>query len=245
MNAVAAGTIRRPVIRAAALLLALGPGLAGCGADTTTEPQPHPQPTATPAPTFETESHEPVEAGAGTYRMPASAWSVVDLTVTLPRGWTVQYGHVLAKHPDQDRELGFYPVVVEEIYTDACGGEGVTRKVGPGVDDLVDALLEQRGPLAGDPVETTLGGHPATRVDLEVPPNLDLDDCRLADIGLQVWYAAPADKYFVLLRDGIASVYVLDVDGMRQVFLVQHRSGTSDKGVAELHRVLDSIRLDP
>lgn len=38
-----------------------------------------------------------------------------------------------------------------------------------------------------------------------------------------------ADKYFVLLPDGIASVYIVNVDGQRQVFLTQYRSATSDE----------------
>ena len=63
-------------------------------------------------------------------------------------------------------------------------------------------------------------------------------------IGLQIWYSAPADKYFVLLADGIASVYVVDVDGQRQVFLTQYRSATSDEDVRELQTILDSIHLE-
>jgi hypothetical protein len=47
----------------------------------------------------------------------------------------------------------------------------------------------------------------------------------------------------VLLRDGIASVYIVDVDGRRHVFMTQHRSGTSEGDVAQLQAVLDSIHL--
>lgn len=136
--------------------------------------------------------------------------------------------------------------MVDEIYTDACQGDAVPVEVGPRVDDLVDALLTQAGPVASGPVDATLGGHPATRIDLEVPQGLDLEACRLGDagvLGLQIWYSMPADKYFVLLSDGIASVYILDVGGERQVFLTQHRSATSREDLAELQAVLDSIRI--
>ena len=72
----------------------------------------------------------------------------------------------------------------------------------------------------------------------------DLEACRSEGIGLQIWYSAPADKYFVLLADGIASVHIVDVDGERQVFLTQYRSATSDEDLRELQLVLDSIRIE-
>jgi hypothetical protein len=118
--------------------------------------------------------------------------------------------------------------------------------VGPGVDGLVTALLEQKGSVASEPVETTVGGYPATRIDVTIPKRLDLADCRLADdgiFGLQLWYSAPADKYFVLQRHGMASIYILDVDGDRQVFLTQQFSSTPGDRV-EVQAVLDSIRIE-
>jgi hypothetical protein len=63
--------------------------------------------------------------------------------------------------------------------------------------------------------------------------------------GLQIWYSRPADKYFVLGADGIASVYILDVDGERQVFMTQVRSATTDEHVAELQAVVDSVDIEP
>ena len=118
-------------------------------------------------------------------------------------------------------------------------------EVGPSVDDLAAALLEQPGPEASGPVETTLGGYPASRIDLTVPGASISTACRMEGLGLQVWYSPPADKYFVLLPDGIASVYIVDVDGQRQVFLTQYRSATSDEDVRELQAILDSIQIEP
>ncbi|MGH3506066.1 MAG: hypothetical protein ACRDO2_02545 [Nocardioidaceae bacterium] len=95
-------------------------------------------------------------------------------------------------------------------------------------------------------MDTTLGGYPATRIDLEIPKRLDLKDCRLADdgvLGLQLWYNVSADKYFVLQPGGAASIYIVDVDGERQVFLTQQFSPTSQDR-AELRGVLDSIRIE-
>jgi hypothetical protein len=97
------------------------------------------------------------------------------------------------------------------------------------------------------PVQTTLGGYPATRVDVRVPQGLDLESCRLSRdgvLGLQIWYIEPADNYFVLFPGAVASVYVLDVAGRRQVFVAQNRSPDSPDARAELQLVLDSIRIE-
>jgi hypothetical protein len=190
-------------------------------------------------------STEPVAIEPGTYRIPKSAWSVADFEVTLPEGWTVQYGHVFQKHADAPDEFGFYAVVVEEVYADACdGSNGRLIEVGPSIDDLTTALLEQAGPETIGPVTTTLGGYPATRIEFSVPEGFDLAPCILGDIGLQIWYSRPADKYFVLLSDAIMTVYLIDVDGQRQVFLAGYRSATSEEDVAELQTVLDSIHIE-
>lgn len=188
-------------------------------------------------------AHIPIEPG--TYLIPSSPWSVADFTVTFPEGWTVQYGHGYVKNADEPDELGFYPVVVDKIYTDSCGPEdGTLRTIGQRFDDLYAALREQAGGAAiGKPESTTLGGHPATRIGLRVPKRLELAKCRLAPWGLQIWYSEPADKYFVLLPDATASVYVLDVDGKRQVFLTQVGDSTSAADRAELQTVLDSIHI--
>ena len=95
------------------------------------------------------------------------------------------------------------------------------------------------------PFATTLDGYPATRVDLSVPKELDLDTCRLGGLGIQIWYSAPADKYFVLLPDAVASVFIVDVDGQRQVFLTQHKTAASGSDVRELQEILDGLHIEP
>jgi hypothetical protein len=212
-------------------------------------------PSATPSSTFlsvpewdPTDEGEQVPLEAGTYLVPSSAWSVADFTVTFPAGWSAQYGHVFAQHGDQSNEFGFYGVVVDEIFADSCSGEGgTTEAVGPGVEDLVTALLAQGGGARTTEREsTTLGGYPATRIDIVIPKDLDLGKCQMAEYGfsgLQVWYSEPADKYFVLLPGALARVYIVDVDGQRQVFMAQLLDPSSKEDRAELDTVLDSIRI--
>jgi hypothetical protein len=182
----------------------------------------------------------------GTYQVPKSAWSVADFTITFPKDWTVQYGHVYHKDANAGDEIGFYAVVPDAIYADPCVGSntGELMDVGPSVDDFAEALLRQPGPMKSGPVDTTLGGYPAKRIDLTIPKGFDLSVCNVKDIGLQIWYSPPADKYFVLLQSEIASVYILDVNGQRQVFLTGHNSASSREDVRELQTILDSIRIE-
>jgi hypothetical protein len=227
----------------------------GCGGTGTGEPGTPvlSAPSATPSATTDVDATaslfpneaEPVAIEPGTYRIRSSAWAVRDFAVTFPEGWTVQYGHVYAANPDEDDEFGFYAVLVDDIFSDPCEGDaGGRTEIGPSVEDLTDALLQQPGPEANGPIDTTFGGYPATRVDLTIPGVLDLETCNLGGVGLQIWYSAPADKYLVLLADGAVSVYIIELAGQRQVFLTQHRSATSDDGLAELRSVLDSIHFE-
>jgi hypothetical protein len=48
----------------------------------------------------------------------------------------------------------------------------------------------------------------------------------------------------VLGADSVTSVYVLDVDDLRQVFVIVRGSGASDEDLRELEAVLASIRIE-
>ena len=88
---------RRGRALAVAVLLAV---LTGCGGGATGEPPASTSPSATAGATVTPfpDSAEPVAVEPGAYRIPKSAWSVADFSVTFPEGWTVQYGHVYLKH---------------------------------------------------------------------------------------------------------------------------------------------------
>ncbi len=187
----------------------------------------------------------PIEAG--TYHIAPSAWTVADLTVTMPEGWETQYGSPVATKGDgQHPGLGFQFVIVDAIYSDPCkGSDGPwdLTQVGPSVDDLVAALLAQPFTGATGPVDTTIGGVPATRIDLAIPDSVYTPTCNLP-LKLQIWHSVPADEYFVLLGDGTASVYIFDVDGERQVLVTQYRDGATAEDLTELQTIIDSISID-
>lgn len=179
----------------------------------------------------------------GTYRIPHSTSSAVDFTVTFPTGWRVQDGHIFHGNAGAPAETELQAFVVTEIYADACAGTaGAVKPAGASSADLVAALLAQSGTDATGPVATTIGGHPATRIDLRVPTGLNLRNCRSNEGGLQIWRAA-ADDYFVVLPGGTASVYALDIEGQRQVFITQYPPDASATDRTDLQTVLASIRF--
>jgi hypothetical protein len=186
------------------------------------------------------------EIQPGTYLIPRSVLSAVAYSVTFPDGWRVWDGNQFGKHPDQFDEVGVLPFgVVDQIYANACLGErGLETRVGPAVDDLVTALLTQPGLATSQPVQTMLGGYPATRVDLRVPRRLQSKHCfEGPGTGLQVWFSEP-DNYLYVDPEGVVSVYVVDVNGKRAVFTTQYIPGsTSEQDLAELQEIIDSIDI--
>jgi hypothetical protein len=231
-------TLTAAVLLALAVVTVLG-SLQLVGIRQTLPASPSPQRSSTPQRSIPTGD---AVIQPGTYRIPVTPWSAVEYAVTFPTGWTVQEGYIFHRHGDEPAEVTFSAAVVSGIYADACLGDtGAVTPVGPGAADLVRALLAQPGAAVTGPVDTRLGGHPATRVDLAIPSSLDLRACSLEGKGLQIWSQAAVDDYLVLLPGGRASVYVLDVDGTRQVFTTQYRAGATAADRAELQTVLDSI----
>ena len=235
-------------------LVAVTMGLSACAPQAAQDTAASSTPTTAPTTTVVVASSEwptsgPVEPG--TYHIPSSAWNVAGFEMTLPGGWEIDPAIPpgVAKNYDSEEEVSFYPVIVDAIYSDPCvgsaGGADQLTRVGPSVDDLAQALLDQPHTMATSPVDTTLGGQQAKRIDLTVEDNPETATCNINLPGhLQIWHSPPVDKYFVLLGDGTASVYIIDVNGERQVFLTQHRVGTSSDDLSQLQAIIESILID-
>jgi hypothetical protein len=236
-------------------LVAVAIGLVACAAQTAQDTASSSTSTTEATTTVATANSEwppngPVEPG--TYHIPSSAWNVAGFTMTLPEGWEIDPAIPpgVAKNYDSEEEVSFYPVIVDAIYADPCVGTageegGQLMEVGPSVDDLAQALLDQPHTVATGPVDTTLGGLPAKRIDLTVEDDPETATCNIDVPGhLQIWHSVPVDKFFVLLGDGKASVYIVDVNGERQVFLTQHFNGTPAADVSQMQTIIESITID-
>ena len=130
---------------------------------------------------------------------------------------------------------------VRQVFSDACPGE-ILKPVDGTLRGLVDALDAQVGTDA-TVTEVTLGGLPATRVDLVKAPGLDLSSClQGADGPLKIW--DNGSGYFGLSPGARGIVYVLEKDGKLVVFIgVTFDATASD--LAELEGVIASTQFGP
>lgn len=187
---------------------------------------------------------EPTSIPAGTYTLPRDAYaSTAGYTVTIPDGWFVAYGHEFTSPtgPDPER-VGFYAQTVDEIFTKPCNHGGRSIRVGAGVDTLVDALLEQPGPLYSTPVRTRLGGHRAIRLDVTSPK--DAAQCpNIAEgFGVRLWNSGAGGN--LLLHPGDTdSIYVMGFPRGRLVFVTTDNHAPASARV-ELEEVLDTLSFE-
>ncbi len=226
----------------------LGPGVGGSSiggpAPTATT-----GPTATPAVT-PTPSIAPAlgALSPGTYRIGDATQTAVPFTFTVPAGWTARADGYVYKNADQPDELGFDTSVVTRVYADACKSKGTLTEVGPKADDLVRALVDQVGSKKSAPVDATLGGRPAKRIDISVPPDLDSATCRNPGELIQIWANSAETEFFaiplVYPAGVVQQVYTADVNGRRAVIVTGTPAAASAADVAELKGVMDSLRFE-
>jgi hypothetical protein len=199
---------------------------------------------ATPEPTGPKHLPYAGPIAPGTYRMPRGSWAAVGYTFTMPDGWVSENGgQTLSKHPNEPDEVGVNVYVINDIYADPCGPNDL-MSVGPTAGDLAKALTEQPGPEKSGLTDITLGGYPAERVRLTFPRDVDPASCD-PPIGFQIWLDAPGGKYFVLLGDGVATVFAGDIHGERLVFTAQARSRSSAADIAEMEAIIASVQIEP
>lgn len=200
------------------------------------------QPTAESLPA----SDEPVPIDSGTYVVPRGYGEVAPYTITLPPGWEVQHGDSFSRNADQPGAItiGTFALDGIRLTDDACTGREDLGAAQTSTASLVAGLRAQgSGPRVGDPVAATVGGLPATRIDLDYPGSQALSNCRLSEddphVGpgvLQVW-----SGYFVLFPHESASVYVVEVGDRAQVFATRIHDDASAADRAELESILGSI----
>jgi hypothetical protein len=222
------------------------PGRASIGGPTTA-PSPTPGPTA-----------RPIAAGAlapGTYFLDRPDRSLVRFTFAVGDGWSARFEDwEITKFTERPESFGFKPFVVTHVFGDACNDAGTLAPVGPTVDDLVRALEAQKNSDATAPIDLTVGGYPAKRVDMSIPAGLDTQTCDQPGILIRIWaepdfeyqhvdtFAIPASAQNT---NGSSRVYIVDVAGERVVFTAGYGPNAPAANIAELEAVLASIRFEP
>lgn len=223
-------------------------------------PSPSPTPTAASSPvlnfigsfvpgtTYAIDDSCCVGSSRMTFTMPATGWSAGDFVLVgknLPGG-----GDVF--------DLVFSPFLVGNVYTGGCHwrGTALVPTLGPTVDDLATALSAQAGPGASPPSAVTVGGHPGKKVELSIPEDLDFMTCDSdGDFPIFGRWTSADDPYagtgqysgaapWTFGKGQHNTVYIVDVDGTRQVIDTMYLSGTSAADLAELDQIVASIRFE-
>ena len=127
-------------------------------------------------------------------------------------------------------------------------GRRSIRQWGPTVDELATALAAQGEPGTATPTDVTIGGHPGKKVELSIPDHVDTGTCDRQD-GFPVFGRwSPVDNIGQPWTYGDGqhnTVYIVDVDGTRQVIDTMYLPGTTPATLAELDQILASIRFEP
>jgi hypothetical protein len=157
-------------------------------------------------------------------------------SVELPAGWEGKPPFVRKVGADGSG-LWWGPGVPDaKVFANACQGPKLTTSDGT-VQGLVGTLDAQVGTDATI-TQVTLGGLPATRVDLVRDPA----SCTGGADGLHIWSTASGSTS--LEPDARGIVYVLEKHGELAVFIgVDYKATVSD--TAELEGVIESTRFGP
>jgi hypothetical protein len=229
--AIAAAAVVVVAVAGLSLLPRSGSGIGGPA------PSASPSPPASPSPSIASQQmrlnvtsgpealHVTVDVPSAWHRgdpEPADSSSVVRGDTVPPAGMFVGFG------------------TVANTYLDPCGHLLRTPAVGPTEADLVAALAEIPDMTATEPVQTTLGGRPATYIELTADAELP----------------CPANEFYITMDDAgiyffldgprqIARIWVLDVDGTRVIAWAFHFPEATAEALAEEQAIIDSIEFEP
>ena len=137
----------------------------------------------------------------------------------------------------------FVPI---DVYRDPCQASLglVEPPIGPGVDDLVDALIAQPGFTVGEVTDVVIDGHHGKQFDLE--NTIDIRGCT-GDPWLPQWTFDQASEGVSVPADASSlprshqRIAILDVDGKRVLLQAWTMSSTRPDEIEEAWAVFDSV----
>jgi hypothetical protein len=209
------------------------------------QPTPAPSPTIVPSPSS---SIVPLLPGGellpGTYRL--VSFTNQPLTLNVPAtGWAHADGNFITKGDAWDGNgVTLATWQVSHIYSDSCDWEGTLVPVDT-ARSIVAALVVQQGHTTSEPSDTTLGGQPATRIELSLDPSFDVATCDRSIVRL--WPdAGPREQYGLPIYPGQTTVvHVVDhSDSATLVVSIQNDDSAPDD-VTEMDAILASIQFTP
>jgi hypothetical protein len=244
--------------RANTLVVAIAVALlASACAATAPTPRPSPVTTAVPTPTpvldpgvtaLRAGTHALQVMGTGTYP---------SYTVIVPPGWfDLESGRFVDQYPETGKPrpvLGLSVWDVGEVFRDPCHWQGQGFVPGPGVANLVAALVAQKLRNATTPTDVTLAGYAGKYLEWSVPADMkssswtSFDACDLDSDGVNrdflSWLGNGTGDRYEEVPGQVDQLWVLDVKGQRLVVDATYSPGTPQSDRAKLEAVVDSLRF--
>ena len=196
------------------------------------------------APTPRPSPENVLALGAGD--IPAGTHWVVDRTSTpftlrLPAGWLREAdGEIHKGDPWAGTGVSINTWLVTQVYGDACDAAGTLRET-PSRQLVVAALGEQKGHTTSAPIEVTLGGLPATRLEITVPSDYDGTGCDNPD--LEIWPDSTLDNSLWAFGGETLTIYVVEGAGPT-VFTAIQRDATNTTDVGWMQAILASVHFE-
>lgn len=232
------------VVVAAVIGINFLPGGSGVGGGTAVTPTPSPTPTPTPIP-LPLYPQTLLVSEPGTYV--AGDPFPFPVTIAIPAGWVGNVGGPYAAYLEKERGVGNGGAAIaltlsQNIYADPCNDRGfLDPQPGPTVDDLASALTGLPGFDVTTPTETNVDGYRGKQLTLTAPDNFD--GCTLSREGYRVWQL-PLGAILSFTPGQRTALWIVDVNGERLVVSSDTFPATTAQELAEVQKILDSIRIE-
>jgi hypothetical protein len=177
-------------------------------------------------------------------------------TVVVSTGWFDYHGgKFIIRYPDTGKPvpvLGFSIWDVGEVFRDPCHWQGQGFVPGPGVENLVAALVAQKLRNATTPTDVTLAGYTGKYLEWSVPTDMkssswtSFDGCDVDSNGyrdFQSWLGNGTGDRYEEVPGQVDQLWVLDVNGQRLVVDATYSPDTTPADRAALEQLVGSLRF--
>ena len=172
-------------------------------------------------------------------------------TLEVPNGW-IQYKHRFAAKASGVDVMGVSVWDVGKVPLDPCNWRGTFQTPGPTVNDLVDALLAQRGRHTTTPKDVTFAGFRTRHFEWSAPAHWKVTgDADWA--GCDAWPSGQRDyigwlghgegERYALVAGQTDRMWIFKADGQRMLLDASFSPDATPAQINEMMRVAESLRF--
>jgi hypothetical protein len=200
-------------------------------------------PIETPTP-IPSQSIQPTATPAAIRQHFTFVGSDVRVSAEVPDSWTVQSWFAMPGTTQPPDGLSVSFEAITNTFSDPCGHVLRTPVIGSSTTDLVNALVELPNHTATQPAEDSIGGLPATYLELTAD-----DPLPCAPDQFFMWTDDPTGEQpgtglFAQGHGQIFRMWVLEVGGERVTVFAMRFPTSTEEAVAEQQAILDSIQFE-